>query len=616
MMFIGKQIDLIPHTGIVLKRGDSPTEAHEFFYSGGIQVLHPHRVVEVFGLAPVDRVLLGRTGKSDGELRAHLRSIAHKYTVEKYNLFEHNCNNFSDEVSRFLLEGKGIPEYILRVPSEVQSTPMGATVAQMFGNMNARAGSAGGAFDPFAALAGGAGGEGGGSSPLAAIAAAAAAATSAGGAAGGAGAAATGSVNPAMEAALAAIDALKPAGTPLLDSHSKPLLSSEAGNVQALVDKLARVNAGLPDGSPHRLSAEETATMATLPALLASPPEAAATAGTDTARVAALLAKLHRSWPHASAAFALLGLLRLAVLRPDCAPHLLSGGPAGEAAAKAAGAASGAGASATAGAGVLWDVLETATAAPSVSLPGSPIKGVFHGPDAHAASAASASSGGMYGSHGANVMALSVLANLFATPAGTAWATHHSVLHRIIDMLSRVLAAPAGAAEVAAAVPLARPELRQMAAALAYNVCSAMPVGSDTLSSAVVSPVPAGAEGGAVAGGSVAAAGAGTPLPGAGVAGSTAAGDATVTVTDASVQLLGALLESVAAEADGETARRRLLAAGRLIQREGPAAGELLETLGMGEGVKAVAADRSRHGPVRALAREVASLITEEKATP
>lgn len=83
MMFIGKQIDLIPHTGIVLKRGDGPTEAHEFFYSGGIQVLHPHRVVEVFGLAPVDRVLLGRTTKGDGELRSHLRSIAHKYTVRE-----------------------------------------------------------------------------------------------------------------------------------------------------------------------------------------------------------------------------------------------------------------------------------------------------------------------------------------------------------------------------------------------------------------------------------------------------------------------------------------------------------------------------------------------------
>lgn len=502
---------------------------------------------------------------------------------------------------------------------------MGATVAQMFGNMNARAGSAGGAFDPFAALAGGT--EGGSSSPLAAIAAAAAAA-SAGGAAGGAGAAATGAVNPAMEAALAAIDALKPAGTPLLDSHSKPLLSSEAGNVQALVEKLARVNAGLPDGSPHRLSGEEAATMAALPALLASPPEAAAPAGADAARVAALLAKVHRSWPHASAAFALLGLLRLAVLRPELAPHLLAGGPAGEAAAKAAGgAAASAGAggaaasSASASAGVLWDVLETATASPSVSLPGSPIKGVFHGPDAHAAAssgaagASSGAGGGMYGSHGANVMALSVLANLFATPAGAAWASHHAVLHRLIDMLARVLAAPAGPAEVAAAAPLARAELRQMAAALAYNVCNAMPVGSDTLSSAVASPVPA-AEGGAVAAGSVAAAGAGAPPTGAGVAGSTAAGDATVAVTDASVQLLGALLESVAAEADGETARRRLLAAGRLIKREGPAAGELLETLGMGEGVKAVAADRSRHGPVRALAREVASLITEEKTTP
>jgi hypothetical protein len=31
---------------------------------------------------------------------------------ETYNIFKHNCNNFSNEISLFLV-GKGIPKYIL-----------------------------------------------------------------------------------------------------------------------------------------------------------------------------------------------------------------------------------------------------------------------------------------------------------------------------------------------------------------------------------------------------------------------------------------------------------------------------------------------------------------------
>ena len=38
-----------------------------------------------------------------------------------YDLFKHNCNNFSDEVSQFLC-GQGIPKSILQLPDEVLNT--------------------------------------------------------------------------------------------------------------------------------------------------------------------------------------------------------------------------------------------------------------------------------------------------------------------------------------------------------------------------------------------------------------------------------------------------------------------------------------------------------------
>lgn len=48
-----------------------------------------------------------------------------------YNLLQHNCNNFSDELAQFLC-GKGIPSYILDLPSEILSTPLGQSLAPLF----------------------------------------------------------------------------------------------------------------------------------------------------------------------------------------------------------------------------------------------------------------------------------------------------------------------------------------------------------------------------------------------------------------------------------------------------------------------------------------------------
>ena len=52
------------------------------------------------------------------------------FRPEKYHLFDHNCNTFSDESAQFLT-GRKIPSYIVDLPSEVQDTPIGAMLRSM-----------------------------------------------------------------------------------------------------------------------------------------------------------------------------------------------------------------------------------------------------------------------------------------------------------------------------------------------------------------------------------------------------------------------------------------------------------------------------------------------------
>ncbi|KAF3422484.1 hypothetical protein E2986_00502, partial [Frieseomelitta varia] len=44
-----------------------------------------------------------------------------------YNLFKHNCNSFTNEVSNFLV-GQDIPKYILDLPEEILQTPIGQQI--------------------------------------------------------------------------------------------------------------------------------------------------------------------------------------------------------------------------------------------------------------------------------------------------------------------------------------------------------------------------------------------------------------------------------------------------------------------------------------------------------
>jgi hypothetical protein len=104
---------------------------NEYFFGGGIQSTpagstpygRPLRVVE-----------LGVTHLPREVFEDYLRAIAPRYTAETYRLLTHNCNNFSNEVAQFLV-GTGIPDYILNLPAEVMSSPMGPLIMPMIQNL-------------------------------------------------------------------------------------------------------------------------------------------------------------------------------------------------------------------------------------------------------------------------------------------------------------------------------------------------------------------------------------------------------------------------------------------------------------------------------------------------
>uniref|UniRef100_A0A8C3PAZ3 palmitoyl-protein hydrolase n=1 Tax=Chrysemys picta bellii TaxID=8478 RepID=A0A8C3PAZ3_CHRPI len=104
------------HTSIIVHKD-------EFFYgSGGISSCAPGGTL----LGPPDSVVdLGSTEVTEEIFLEYLSSLGESmFRGESYNLFEHNCNTFSNEVAQFLT-GRKIPSYITDLPSEVLSTPFG-----------------------------------------------------------------------------------------------------------------------------------------------------------------------------------------------------------------------------------------------------------------------------------------------------------------------------------------------------------------------------------------------------------------------------------------------------------------------------------------------------------
>ncbi|OVA01600.1 PPPDE putative peptidase domain [Macleaya cordata] len=122
--FLGRAIEGIWHTGVVVY-------GNEYYFGGGIQ--HSPVGTTPYG-TPIRVVDLGVTHVPKELFEEYLQEISPRYTAETYNLLRHNCNNFSNEVAQFLV-GTTIPDYILQLPNDVLSSPMGAMILPMIQNL-------------------------------------------------------------------------------------------------------------------------------------------------------------------------------------------------------------------------------------------------------------------------------------------------------------------------------------------------------------------------------------------------------------------------------------------------------------------------------------------------
>ncbi|KAK9240941.1 PPPDE putative peptidase domain-containing protein [Lipomyces kononenkoae] len=120
MQFIGKQIDGVWHTSVVYNQT-------EYYYGAGIQTSIPGSTHHG---QPHEVVHMGESSLPEDIVLEYIESLKDIYRPENYDLFMHNCNNFSQDLCQFLV-GKNIPTHIAGLPQEVLQTPFGQMLRPM-----------------------------------------------------------------------------------------------------------------------------------------------------------------------------------------------------------------------------------------------------------------------------------------------------------------------------------------------------------------------------------------------------------------------------------------------------------------------------------------------------
>ncbi|KAI1395924.1 DUF862-domain-containing protein [Hypoxylon fuscum] len=121
---LGFQLDAVYHTSIEL-------DGKEYVYDSGINVIRPG--TSHLG-SPLQRLHLGTTELPMEVILEYLESLKEIYTPQAYDLFRHNCNNFSNDFSMFLV-GNGIPDHIANMPTAVLDSPFGRMMQPQLANM-------------------------------------------------------------------------------------------------------------------------------------------------------------------------------------------------------------------------------------------------------------------------------------------------------------------------------------------------------------------------------------------------------------------------------------------------------------------------------------------------
>lgn len=124
--FLGKAIEAIWHTGIIVY-------GKEYYFGAGRSIQDCPAGSMPHG-SPVSVVDLGVTLVTKDVFDTYLQGISPRYTAETYSLLSCNCNHFTNEVAQFLVDAT-IPDYILQLPNEILSSPMGALMVPMIQNL-------------------------------------------------------------------------------------------------------------------------------------------------------------------------------------------------------------------------------------------------------------------------------------------------------------------------------------------------------------------------------------------------------------------------------------------------------------------------------------------------
>lgn len=109
------------HTGIIVEWSGGLEESSEFWYGGKIFESRPGTTP--FG-TPLEKRLLGYSYKPRDEVWDYInRTLNQEFTRDKYDVLRHNCNNFTDRLSMFLLN-EHIPLDVLDQPKFVMRRPL------------------------------------------------------------------------------------------------------------------------------------------------------------------------------------------------------------------------------------------------------------------------------------------------------------------------------------------------------------------------------------------------------------------------------------------------------------------------------------------------------------
>lgn len=126
-MILGHRIDAIYHTSVVVF-------GREFYIDQGIKVAPPGTTK--YG-QPIETISMGDTELTEDIFSDFLDELRHhedrKYDAVSYDLFNNNCNHFTDVLLEFLV-GKNLEDRILKLPQTVMSLPNFPMLQQLLGS--------------------------------------------------------------------------------------------------------------------------------------------------------------------------------------------------------------------------------------------------------------------------------------------------------------------------------------------------------------------------------------------------------------------------------------------------------------------------------------------------